>query len=809
MNKGLLRWMLRPGMRLMRRGTLTLKFTVLSLMPFFVILCMAVYATRLHWAQMRGTQDELQGLQLVTDVNHLSWALQAHRDLLYVRSGGRGVGTDSLNKTRQDLHAAIDELDVHLAAQKAALLSTNWQPIKKALDQLVKEGGANDAQDTDPDGYTRQVGVLRNFQLMVGETSTLLLDPEGETFYLMLMLVERFPPLIESISHLRAQGLTLVAGGAINSQDQSMVLEEVMHCRERLHDTQWMLQALDRTSRPSASGWSVTLALIDEYWGDVLKAMGGNTSPEEALSVLDHGKQVVKSTLVLNDAMTMRLGDLLRERLSWQRTLVVAYVAVTVLTFLIMTYLIMSMHSALIGAVKAMTRNIDDVSNGDLTKPREIIGRDELAHVGRGMTKMTLRLSRMVASIRSNAVLVAISAKQIGDGAMALAQRTERQAQQLRDAASGVRRIQGVLAQASNASYGLMDQVDKVSNIAAQGSESMPAAVATMGQIQEGSQRMREIVGMIEDIAFQTNMLALNAAVEAARAGEAGTGFAVVAGEVRQLAGRCAHAVAEISDLIEQSNVHVGDGARHIADITQTLSQLVAGIQEVSTGVAHTSSNTAEQNGTLERIVCSLDAIETITRENKQAVDAAQQATGQLLVRAASLSKSVQGIRLAQGSADEAQALLARAAELIEMRGLESAGPIMANPESGFVDRDLYVFGADRDGILRCSSSDLGSIGQPLPTLTSSDGHLFKDALWRAVDSGQEWVEYESCHPETLEMMPKMACVRKVTDNLVLCSVMHKEPATLNGQAGRSGGASMGMLSPGELAPNSPALHGI
>jgi signal transduction histidine kinase len=248
---------------------------------------------------------------------------------------------------------------------------------------------------------------------------------------------------------------------------------------------------------------------------------------------------------------------------------------------------------------------------------------------------------------------------------------------------------------------------------------------------------------------------------------------------------------------------------RHISDITQTLSQLVDGIQGVCAGVANISSATAEQNGTLDRIAGSLDAIDVITRENKQAVDEAQQATGQLKVRAGSLSKSVQGIRLAQGSADEALALVARAADLIEMRGLDAASPILADADAGFVDRDLFVFGTNRDGILQCSSSDLGSVGQPLPTLTSSDGHVFKDALWRAADAGREWVEYESCHPETLEMLPKIAYVRKVSENLLLCSVMYKDPANMNSQAGHNGSSSMAMMTPDQRSVSLPVLHGV
>ena len=120
-------------------------------------------------------------------------------------------------------------------------------------------------------------------------------------------------------------------------------------------------------------------------------------------------------------------------------------------------------------------------------------------------------------------------------------------------------------------------------------------------------------------------------------------------------------------------------------------------------------------------------------------------------------------------------ALLERAARLIKEQGLNAALPVLHDPSAGFMDRDLFVFGIGRDGVHRFVSTDPEATGQQLPMLASRDGGLLHEALWRAADSGQQWVEYQSCDPETLEMVPKLACVLKVDEDLLLGSPLHKQ----------------------------------
>jgi len=198
----------------------------------------------------------------------------------------------------------------------------------------------------------------------------------------------------------------------------------------------------------------------------------------------------------------------------------------------------------------------------------------------------------------------------------------------------------------------------------------------------------------------------------------------------------------------------------------------------------------------VEQTLCSLDSI---TGENQETVNTVNLATQDLLDRAAGLARSVKGIRLAQGGVDEAQALLEKAAALIRDVGLQAAVPVLHEPNAGFVDRDLFVLGLSREGMQVFHSCLPQEAGKPLPMLTSKDGFLLSEALWRAADSHQDWVEYESCSPDTLEMAAKTACILKVSDELLLCSFFYSDPATLNNARGSvalgaSGGPALGAI---------------
>jgi len=293
---------------------------------------------------------------------------------------------------------------------------------------------------------------------------------------------------------------------------------------------------------------------------------------------------------------------------------------------------------------------------------------------------------------------------------------------------------------------------------------------------------VHEIVGVIEGISFQTNILALNAAVEAARAGEQGRGFAVVAAEVRQLAKRSAESAREIKALIGASAEHVKTGAAQIGGASRTFADIVQGIREVADSVHTIKTSTAEQSGGLDQIAQAVQHIDEITQRNAQMVESAFHSSSQLSERAEMLADAVRSFRLRQGSADEALAMVRKAAEIYQARG-SSALAHVTETASSFSDRDMYVFAFDRQGIYRAFAGKPEKVGTAVRDNPGVDGDkLVRDAFEQAARGGG-WVDYDFANPQTGAVDLKTSYVEPVTADLLLgCGVYKKRTDNVTSQ---------------------------
>lgn len=781
-------------MRAMRHWRLSTKFMTLSLLAFLTTLILAIHGAAGVAQQWQRTMLEREGVVVTRAVLHMAWLVQAHRDLLLGASAGSD-GAQALSSHRLLMRTSLDQLDAQLASQPELVSAQTWPPVKARLSALLGVSPDQAAAAQVQLAHGEALHSLGQLGLVIGEASTLLLDPEAPTYFLMSLALDRLPPLLAAASGWRAGAWVTLAGATAEGASgdalagaQAARAAQVMQYADAVH---FQFEALARAGGHVPSKWETVQAALRDDTASVARLLDQPAaSPADAArDLIERGGRLHRISAALRDSVLDQLDDRLAARAQALLSSLALTLAVLMLNLIVLGYFVTALHSALMGTVKVITRTMDDMGQGDLTRRRAVDGSDELARVAQGLQGVGDRLSRIVASIRSNAVLLAMAGKGMGETTVALATRTDEQSGRLKDVATRVRQIHQAVDEGARHAQALMASVQTVRGTADTGHALMPVAAGTMASIEAGAQRMTEIVSLIEDIAFQTNMLALNAAVEAARAGEAGSGFAVVASQVRQLATRCAQAVGEISELIAASTIQVGDGVRHMGAIQSAFEALARGLDQIGEGVTQVAETVAQQNASLGEMTESLDSLDNITRENSATVTRSYTASRQLIERAASLSQAVQGIRLAQGSPDEAQAMAERAAKLIRERGLDAALPDLHAADSAFVDRDLCVFGVDRQGHFRFMTLDPGRTGTPIPMLTSTDGHLLQEALWRAADTGQPWVEYESCDPETLLMSIKMAYVIPMDDDLILVAPVYKDP--LGGRAARPSAASV------------------
>ncbi|PIF29152.1 methyl-accepting chemotaxis protein [Acidovorax sp. 56] len=260
----------------------------------------------------------------------------------------------------------------------------------------------------------------------------------------------------------------------------------------------------------------------------------------------------------------------------------------------------------------------------------------------RKVWQVQVNLRAVIGDVRAEVQVFTQATTHISSSAQDLAARTEDQASSLQETAASMEQLASTVRQTADAARQIAVQSQQSSDIAQQGSAAVSSANASMQAIETSSRRMEDIIGIIEGIAFQTNILALNAAVEAARAGEQGRGFAVVASEVRELAQRSAQAAREIHQLISASTGQVSSGADYAAQAQATIASVERSVRQVSHLMTQITSATGEQSIGIAQVNDAVNRLDSVTQQNANMVDQTAAAVGVLSDRTKTLSRAVQ-----------------------------------------------------------------------------------------------------------------------------------------------------------------------
>ena len=326
------------------------------------------------------------------------------------------------------------------------------------------------------------------------------------------------------------------------------------------------------------------------------------------------------------------------------RAAVVAALAVCAAALLLLGWLI---SRGIVRPIQRAVQIAEQVARGDLRARIEVSGHDETAQLLGALRSMNDKLSDVVGAVRQGSHNIADGTSQIAIGNMDLSQRTELQASNLQQTAASMEEITSTVRNNSETARAAADLAGTMSDSAASGGAAVAQVMGTMAEITQSSRKMGDIIGVIDGIAFQTNILALNAAVEAARAGEHGRGFAVVASEVRALAQRSATAAKEIKTLIETSVEGVERGAAQADAAGTTMDEIVAKVVRVTQLIGEISNATQEQTSGLGQINTAVAQLDQVTQQNAALVEESAAAAESLKKQADRLVEAVAVFQLA------------------------------------------------------------------------------------------------------------------------------------------------------------------
>ena len=607
-------------------------------------------------ANIGAAQREVAGVAPSADALRLIQLTQQHRGLsAAVLGGNEGLAAarqakqleveQALARMKQSATVFGDAPIVALVGRIAAA----WGALARGVGERAVDGAASFEQHTQL--------ILDELILVEDITNTagISLHPEPAGYYLYVAVLQHLPNLTEALGQMRARGALLLSRGAATPEERTRVEALADRMNERLRAARKAL-ALATAADPS-----LTLALAAPLAAAVSAAEGALKLIDEKVvrpKTLDFpaADYFAITTRVIDTqfALITQSFDALQRQLvhteaEAQRALVLLVSGLAALTALVL-WVGITITRTTTASVRQALALATAVAAGDLTSRIEARSSDEIGQLLTALKSMNDSLVNVVGTVRATSDSVASGSAQIASVNADLNQRAVEQASNLQQTAASMERLSTTVASNADTARQATALAEAASAVAAKGGVAVNRVVGTMEAITASSRKISDIIGVIDGIAFQTNILALNAAVEAARAGEQGRGFAVVAAEVRSLAQRSAAAAREIKSLINDSVLDVEAGSQQVGEAGRTMNDIVAQVRRVNDLIAEISASTGEQAAGIGQVRQAVTQLDRVTQQNASLVGASAASADSVSEHAVRLVSAVGVFKLAEVS---------------------------------------------------------------------------------------------------------------------------------------------------------------
>jgi methyl-accepting chemotaxis protein len=622
-------------------------FAILSLIGLLLASIPTYLYTREAGKALDAYSAEQIGLPAAAKVLKAIQLTQQHRGLSALLLGNVPGSEEKRAEKQKEADAAYAEVDTMIKGMGSADITQAWSAPRSDWEALrAAVAGKTITVPESYAGHVRLLAKLLKVNELVADFYVLSLDPDKDSYQLIQSMYFQMPNLSEELGQLRAKGAGLLAKKDATPAERQSISAIIARVNDRMYQTanSFNKAAAENPVIPTKLGGlmaeATTLAhgLTETATKEIVGAEALTFSAPEYVA---QSTRAIDAQFATNTAARALLEAMMADKVeAFHKTRWLMLGSMLALVACAGYFTLMITRGVTVPLNNAIAV-AQAVAKGNLVNDFDVGATNEVGQMLRALKEMNDSLRTIVSDVRGSIENISAASRDIASGNADVSARLESQASNLEETASSMEELTSTVRQNADNARQANDLVLGASTAANKGGSVVSQVVQTMGEINDGSRKIVDIIGVIDGIAFQTNILALNAAVEAARAGEQGRGFAVVASEVRNLAQRSASAAKEIKDLITHSVEKVEAGNQLADQAGQAMGEIQSSVRRITEIMSEIAVASAEQGSGIEQINQAVTQMDDMTQQNAALVEQTAAASSSLQDQAASLVSSM------------------------------------------------------------------------------------------------------------------------------------------------------------------------